>query len=141
MFQPFHPGGVEILLLAESCYRNLWISSDSYDLVDSNASPFFQSLPQLLEPISNFFFSVFKLHIQITKQQIALKRCRMDLNAHNKKLWRQEVDIMKRLDHPNLVSAKDVPVPLDVKDDELPLLAMEFCSGGDLRKVSYSMTF
>lgn len=67
----------------------------------------------------------------------------MDLNAHNKKLWRQEVDIMKRLDHPNLVSAKDVPVPLDVSDDELPLLAMEFCSGGDLRKVSYStsMTF
>lgn len=72
---------------------------------------------------------------KITKQQIALKRCRMDLNPHNKKLWRQEVDIMKRLDHPNLVSAKDVPAPLDVSDDELPLLAMEFCSGGDLRKV------
>ena len=63
----------------------------------------------------------------------------MDLNSHNKKLWRQEVDIMKRLDHPNLVSAKDVPVPLDVSDNELPLLAMEFCSGGDLRKVSYSI--
>ena len=63
----------------------------------------------------------------------------MDLNAHNKKLWRQEVDIMKRLDHTNLVSAKDVPAPLDVSDDELPLLAMEFCSGGDLRKVSYSL--
>ena len=43
---------------------------------------------------------------------------------------------MKRLNHPNLVSAKDVPPPLDVRDDELPLLAMEFCSGGDLRKVN-----
>ena len=48
---------------------------------------------------------------------------------------------MKRLDHPNLVSARDVPPPLDVKDDELPLLAMEFCSGGDLRKVKYKINF
>lgn len=48
---------------------------------------------------------------------------------------------MKRLDHPNLVSARDVPPPLDVKDDELPLLAMEFCSGGDLRKVKSKISF
>lgn len=48
---------------------------------------------------------------------------------------------MKRLDHPNLVSARDVPSPLDVKDDELPLLAMEFCSGGDLRKVKFKISF
>lgn len=48
---------------------------------------------------------------------------------------------MKRLDHPNLVSARDVPPPLDVKDDELPLLAMEFCSGGDLRKVKFKINF
>ena len=48
---------------------------------------------------------------------------------------------MKRLDHPNLVSARDVPSPLDVKDDELPLLAMEFCSGGDLRKVKFKKSF
>ena len=47
---------------------------------------------------------------------------------------------MKRLNHPNLVSAKDVPPPLDVADDELPLLAMEFCSGGDLRKVNFQFT-
>ena len=61
----------------------------------------------------------------------------MELTPRNKKLWHQEVDIMKRLDHPNLVSAKDVPPPLDVSDDELPLLAMEYCSGGDLRKVNH----
>ena len=60
----------------------------------------------------------------------------MELNPRNKKLWQQEVDIMKRLDHPNIVSAKGVPPPLDVSDYELPLLAMEFCSGGDLRKVN-----
>ena len=48
---------------------------------------------------------------------------------------------MKRLDHRNLVSARDVPPTLDVKDDELPLLAMEFCSGGDLRKVKFKISF
>lgn len=46
---------------------------------------------------------------------------------------------MKRLNHPNLVSARDVPQPLDVSEDELPLLAMEFCSGGDLRKVNKNL--
>ena len=78
------------------------------------------------------------LSLQITKEQVALKRCRLELNSRNRKRWQQEVDIMKRLNHPNLVSAKDVPPPLDVRDDELPLLAMEFCSGGDLRKVNLS---
>lgn len=72
---------------------------------------------------------------KITKEHVALKRCRLELNPRNRKRWQQEVDIMKRLDHPNLVSAREVPPPLDVRDDELPLLAMEFCSGGDLRKV------
>ena len=76
--------------------------------------------------------------LQITKEQIALKRCRLELNHHNRKRWQQEVDIMKRLKHPNLVLAKEVPPPLDVGEGELPLLAMEFCSGGDLRKVSIS---
>ena len=42
---------------------------------------------------------------------------------------------MKRLHHPNLVAAIEVPPPLNVSVNELPLLAMEFCSGGDLRKV------
>ncbi|KAJ7381068.1 hypothetical protein OS493_004666 [Desmophyllum pertusum] len=84
---------------------------------------------------SGSFGTVMLYENKITKEQVALKRCRLDLNAHNRKLWQQEVDIMKRLNHPNLVSAKDVPPPLGVSDDELPLLAMEFCSGGDLRKV------
>lgn len=84
---------------------------------------------------SGSFGTVMLYENKITKEQVALKRCRLDLNPRNRKRWQQEVDIMKRLDHPNLVSARDVPSPLDVKDDELPLLAMEFCSGGDLRKV------
>ena len=42
---------------------------------------------------------------------------------------------MKRLNHPNVIAAKEVPSELNVTDGELPLLAMEFCSGGDLRRV------
>lgn len=81
------------------------------------------------------FGTVMLYENKITKEQVALKRCRLELNSHNRKRWQQEVEIMKRLHHPNLVSARDVPPALDVSDDELPLLAMEFCSGGDLRKV------
>lgn len=42
---------------------------------------------------------------------------------------------MKRLHHDNVVVALEVPPELNVSKDELPLLAMEYCSRGDLRKV------
>lgn len=49
---------------------------------------------------------------------------------------------MKKLDHSNVIGARDVPPELDVGPDELPLLAMEYCAGGDLRKVwSYRSCF
>lgn len=81
------------------------------------------------------FGTVILYENKISKERIALKRCRLTLNPQNERLWRQEIEIMKRLHHPNLVSAIDVPLPLNVGVFELPLLAMEFCSGGDLRKV------
>ena len=46
-----------------------------------------------------------------------------------------EVDIMLRLNHPNVVAAMELPRVLLRPDDELPPMAMEYCSGGDLRKV------
>uniref|UniRef100_K1QDD6 IkappaB kinase n=1 Tax=Magallana gigas TaxID=29159 RepID=K1QDD6_MAGGI len=68
---------------------------------------------------------------------IALKKCRVqsEMNQKHKERWTLEVDIMKRLDHPNVIAAKDVPPELNVHVGEMPLLAMEYCSGGDLRKV------
>lgn len=45
---------------------------------------------------------------------------------------------MGRLEHDNVIAALEVPDELDVKQNELPLLAMEYCSGGDLRKVCMS---
>lgn len=72
-------------------------------------------------------------------ETIALKQCRWGHDAtmtpKHKHRWKLEVEIMKRLSHPNVVRAVDVPSVLDVPETELPLLAMEYCSGGDLRKV------
>lgn len=46
------------------------------------------------------------------------------------------MDMMFRLNHDNVVKALTVPPVLDVPATELPLLAMEYCTGGDLRKVT-----
>lgn len=39
------------------------------------------------------------------------------------------------MDHANIVKAYDVPEELNFLINDVPLLAMEYCSGGDLRKV------
>lgn len=42
-----------------------------------------------------------------------------------------------RLDHVNVVAAREVPEGMQrLTTNDLPLLAMEYCQGGDLRKVS-----
>ena len=57
------------------------------------------------------------------------------MTAKHKQRWELEIQIMKRLNHENVIAAYEVPSALDVKTGQLPLLAMEYCSGGDLRKV------
>ncbi|KAL3877400.1 hypothetical protein ACJMK2_035111 [Sinanodonta woodiana] len=71
-----------------------------------------------------------------TGEQIAIKRCRLqnEMTAKHKYRWKLEVDIMHRLDHENVIAARIVPPELDVGESEMPLLGMEYCSGGDLRK-------
>lgn len=45
---------------------------------------------------------------------------------------------MCRLNHVNVVQARDVPAELSsIAINDLPLLAMEYCSKGDLRKVAH----
>uniref|UniRef100_A0A3B4BJG8 Inhibitor of nuclear factor kappa-B kinase subunit alpha n=1 Tax=Periophthalmus magnuspinnatus TaxID=409849 RepID=A0A3B4BJG8_9GOBI len=69
-------------------------------------------------------------------EKIAVKICRLDLNAKNKGRWSREIQIMKRLSHVNVVEAREVPEELlSISINDLPLLAMEYCSRGDLRKV------
>uniref|UniRef100_A0AAY4CAQ6 IkappaB kinase n=1 Tax=Denticeps clupeoides TaxID=299321 RepID=A0AAY4CAQ6_9TELE len=70
-----------------------------------------------------------------TEEQIAIKQCRQELSAKNKERWSLEIQIMKRLDHENVVAAREVPEALQkLATNDLPLLAMEYCQGGDLRK-------
>ncbi|XP_062399432.1 inhibitor of nuclear factor kappa-B kinase subunit beta [Sardina pilchardus] len=70
-----------------------------------------------------------------TEEQIAIKQCRQELSTRNKERWCLEIQIMKRLAHENVVAAKDVPEALHkLATNDLPLLAMEYCQGGDLRK-------
>uniref|UniRef100_A0A3Q3WPV4 Inhibitor of nuclear factor kappa-B kinase subunit alpha n=1 Tax=Mola mola TaxID=94237 RepID=A0A3Q3WPV4_MOLML len=69
-------------------------------------------------------------------EKIAVKRCHLELNSKNKKRWSREIQIMKKLNHVNVVQAREVPEELtSIALNDLPLLAMEYCYRGDLRKV------
>lgn len=70
-----------------------------------------------------------------TGDLIAIKSCRLELSSKNKERWCQEIQIMKRLNHPNVVKACEVPPEMDIMVNSVPHLAMEYCSGGDLRKL------
>ncbi|CAN9499860.1 unnamed protein product [Ophioblennius macclurei] len=68
--------------------------------------------------------------------KIAVKLCRLELNSKNKSRWSREIQIMKKLNHVNVVQAREVPEELNtIALNDLPLLAMEYCSKGDLRKL------
>uniref|UniRef100_A0A8C3LUQ3 Inhibitor of nuclear factor kappa B kinase subunit beta n=1 Tax=Chrysolophus pictus TaxID=9089 RepID=A0A8C3LUQ3_CHRPC len=70
-----------------------------------------------------------------TGEQVAIKQCRQELSPRNRDRWALEIQIMKRLNHPNVVAARDVPEGMQkLAPNDLPLLAMEYCQGGDLRK-------
>ncbi|KAG8194837.1 hypothetical protein JTE90_017273 [Oedothorax gibbosus] len=74
-----------------------------------------------------------------TEETIALKECRWGhdpmMTPKHRSRWKLEVDMMSRLNHPNVVRGIPVPPELDVPATEMPLLAMEYCSNGDLRKL------
>uniref|UniRef100_A0A8D3DU71 Inhibitor of nuclear factor kappa-B kinase subunit alpha n=1 Tax=Scophthalmus maximus TaxID=52904 RepID=A0A8D3DU71_SCOMX len=69
-------------------------------------------------------------------EKIAVKLCRLELNSKNKDRWSREIQIMKKLNHVNVVQAREVPEELSsIALNDLPLLAMEYCSRGDLRNI------
>uniref|UniRef100_A0A667ZZH9 Inhibitor of nuclear factor kappa-B kinase subunit alpha n=1 Tax=Myripristis murdjan TaxID=586833 RepID=A0A667ZZH9_9TELE len=71
-----------------------------------------------------------------TNEKLAVKMCRLELTPRNKDRWSREIQIMKKLNHINVVTARDVPEEIEcIALNDLPLLAMEYCSRGDLRKV------
>ncbi|GFQ86640.1 inhibitor of nuclear factor kappa-B kinase subunit alpha [Trichonephila clavata] len=76
---------------------------------------------------------------KVSNETIALKECRWGhdpmMTPKHRSRWKLEVDMMSRLNHPNVITAIAVPPELDVPATEMPLLAMEYCSNGDLRKL------
>lgn len=69
---------------------------------------------------------------------LAIKRCKLNysqLTPAQQKRWANEVDIMKHLRHPNIVKTGCVPFELPNVEENLPVLCMEYCRKGDLRKV------
>lgn len=82
------------------------------------------------------FGNVTKWQNKETEEEIAIKQCRQELSDRNKERWCLEIQIMKRLNHVNVVAAREVPEGMEklLTTNDLPLLAMEFCQGGDLRK-------
>uniref|UniRef100_A0A4W5MA33 IkappaB kinase n=1 Tax=Hucho hucho TaxID=62062 RepID=A0A4W5MA33_9TELE len=86
--------------------------------------------PHLRRPGNSGLTALFR------EEQIAIKQCRQELSERNRERWCLEIQIMKRLDHVNVVAAREVPEGLQssLRINDLPLLAMEYCQGGDLRK-------
>ncbi|XP_030196169.1 inhibitor of nuclear factor kappa-B kinase subunit alpha isoform X2 [Gadus morhua] len=71
-----------------------------------------------------------------TNEKLAVKMCRLELTARNKDRWSREIQIMKKLNNINVVTAREVPEEMNhIALNDLPLLAMEYCSRGDLRKL------
>lgn len=93
----------------------------------------------LAKPLgSGGFGAVHLYHNEVTGQYVAIKRCHLgdEMNDETKGRWSQECQIMLKLNHPNIVKALPVPDELSgVSSCDLPVLAMEFCEMGDLRKV------
>ncbi len=57
------------------------------------------------------------------------------MSSKHKSRWKMEVEIMQKLSHPNVVRALPVSEALINEGEELPPMAMEYCAGGDLRRV------
>uniref|UniRef100_A0A8C5HTL1 Inhibitor of nuclear factor kappa-B kinase subunit alpha n=1 Tax=Gouania willdenowi TaxID=441366 RepID=A0A8C5HTL1_GOUWI len=82
------------------------------------------------------FAHVYLYQHRETNEKLAVKMCRLELTPRNKERWSREIQIMKKLNHINVVTAQDVPEEMHhISLNDLPLLAMEYCSRGDLRKL------
>ncbi|XP_071952102.1 inhibitor of nuclear factor kappa-B kinase subunit beta-like [Antedon mediterranea] len=83
---------------------------------------------------SGGFGDVFLYKNKENGEQIAIKRCKLDLDGQILHRWQQEINIMHKLNHDNVVRACQIPEEL-IEPEAIPLLGMEFCQNGDLRKV------
>lgn len=75
-------------------------------------------------------------------QKLAIKTCKWgdELTTKHRERWTKEVEMLQSCKHPNIVGTKELPpefIPglARANPSRLPILCMEYCSGGDLRQV------
>lgn len=68
------------------------------------------------------------------KQYVAIKKMNLQqLRAHD--FLENEIDIMKRLNHPNILNMIDVIEKKNVSNEKILYLILDICEGGDLKKL------
>ncbi|CAG5043647.1 unnamed protein product [Parnassius apollo] len=77
-----------------------------------------------------------------TEEKLAIKTCKWgsELTAKHKERWTKEVEMLQCCNNPNIVGTKKLPPEFilgleKANPSRLPILCMEYCSGGDLRQV------
>ncbi|XP_036359092.1 inhibitor of nuclear factor kappa-B kinase subunit alpha isoform X2 [Octopus sinensis] len=71
-----------------------------------------------------------------TLEELALKQIQVaqECKPNVVSMWKKEIEIMKKLDHRNIIRVRDTPAELKYLERMYPILAMEYCSLGNLRK-------
>lgn len=77
-----------------------------------------------------------------TDEKLAIKTCKWgdELTEKHKERWSKEVEMLQSCRNPNIVGTKELPPEFVVglkraNPSGLPILCMEYCSGGDLRQL------
>lgn len=77
-----------------------------------------------------------------TDEKLAIKTCKWgdELTSKHKERWTKEVEMLESCRHPNIVGTKELPPEFVIglqraNPSGLPILCMEYCSGGDLRQI------
>ncbi|XP_015115076.1 inhibitor of nuclear factor kappa-B kinase subunit beta [Diachasma alloeum] len=68
----------------------------------------------------------------------AIKKCQLDVSKMSPRQierWNEEVEFMNRINHPNIVGTRKIPIGVMNPNSRLPVLCMEYCRKGDLRDV------
>lgn len=75
------------------------------------------------------------------EDKLAIKTCKWsdELTPKHRERWTKEVEMLQTCSHPNIVGTKILPQEFmtglaRANPSKLPILCMEYCSGGDLRQ-------
>ena len=88
------------------------------------------------------FIIFFVYFVQENGTTLAIKVCRLvsEMTHEQRKRWAIEVEIMLKLNHDNVIRAVPLPEEFMALTFDIQPLAMEYCVGGDLRRVSVKMS-